>query len=709
MKKLLFSLLYLMATNIVSMLAQSQYPQSVADALLKAENNRKSLENVLNHYKNDKERYAAACYLIANMPLHAQAGIIDWYDPQVDKIIQQNDSIYYNLIKGKTGDEQECAPLHPILKQTAETSAAVVEALHLQEPRVTEKHLPDITAIKAQFIQQQIDHAFALREQMPRLKQMPLNDFFEYILAYRAIPDYPLVTNSNELYQVFGKYLQADTVRTARCVAERYNRAIWWLGHWGGKYPFDNTLGWKELFFTNTDHDCVDIAHYAAMIFRACGWPAAVEYNTAYKIFAGRHYNLSLPAVDWQNHWHPYKGWQSFSSQTELPTDAGDRFKQCLNLYRLHFSPSKECPNSLKAKDELVPAELESPFIEDVSQFYTQTAVVELPLSQQIPSTYQLAYLASFSPHEGLTAVTWGRIDRKRNTITFNHVVTDNIYFPVYVANNHQLMPFAPPFKLDKTKGDDKLITSTSAYYHALLNGSTPQRVKAKVLRKYPRKPHLLQLAQQSVGTCVIASDNANFANADTLATLSFVPDDVWTDLPLHPSHPYRYYRVCAPKSDPHLHLAEIQFLTLKSRNYTNIIAPSQADTTLYSRLIDEPLEQCKWKAEYDNNYQTAPDQWPDVTLKLSEPQYVDCLHFMIKTADNHVRSQHVYALYQWTNKGWSEVCQGEAHHDSLPILPLQTNTLYWLTDLTSGNEELPFMINNDGTQTFPHEWLLSE
>ena len=165
------------------MLAQSLNPSQVEKALLKAGKNRASLERVLKLYQNDKEKYAAACYLIANMPLHSQAGAIEWYDPQIDKILEQNDQAYYCIIKGTTGDEQERNPLHETIKQTANESAKRLEQLKLQEPRITEAEMQDITTLTGDFIQQQIELAFSLRERMPRLKQMPLDDFFEYVLA----------------------------------------------------------------------------------------------------------------------------------------------------------------------------------------------------------------------------------------------------------------------------------------------------------------------------------------------------------------------------------------------------------------------------------------------------------------------------------------------------------------------------------------------
>ena len=694
-------------TSFIGMRAQLPYPSQVEESLSKAGSNRASLENVLKHYQKDKERYAAACYLIANMSMHSQAGRIEWYDPKIDSILNHNDQAYYNLIKGTSGDEQEEDPLHERIRQAAKMSAQRLEQLKLKEPKIIEQDMPDIATLNGEYIQKIIDQAFSLRNRVPRLKSMPLHDFFEYILAYSAIPDYPLISDKIALHNIFDKYLQIDTAQTARCISERYNRAIWWLGHWGGKYPFENTLGWRELFFTSTDHDCVDIANYAAMIYRACGWPAAVEYNVAYKIFSGRHFNLAIPSADWLDKWNAYQGWQSFSPQSELPKEAGKRFQNCLNIYRLHFSPTKNSPYTLRASYEPIPTEFESPFIEDVSRLYTSTAKVELPLSSKIPDSYELAYLASFTSHSGLTAVTWGKIDRKNRKIRFDNVVTNHIYFPVYLTKDYKLVPFASPFKLDGTSKSNVIINSHSPYYHSLLTESPSAMVSATLLRKFPRKPKLLEQAKQSVGTYIIVSNTDDFTQADTLATLTFTPEDVWTDLPLKPTRPYRFYRVCAPKSDPHLHLSEIQFLTFKSRQYANTIIPTMADSNIYQRLMDEPLEKCRWKAEYDGNYQTAPDKWPNVTLKLQESQYVDCLHFMIKNADNHIRSHHFYLLYQWTDKGWEIICQGEAKNDSLPTLPLQTNHLYWLSDITSGNEELPFFINKDGVQVFPHQWLL--
>lgn len=47
------------------------------------------------------------------------------------------------------------------------------------------------------------------------------------------------------------------------------------------------------MYFLNTG-DCANKADRAVINLRACGIPAALEYNIAYKLWAGRHYHVSF-------------------------------------------------------------------------------------------------------------------------------------------------------------------------------------------------------------------------------------------------------------------------------------------------------------------------------------------------------------------------------------------------------------------------------
>lgn len=688
--------------------AQNIFTNDVEICLKLAGNNRRSLEKLLqSYYKTDKERYAAALYLIKGMAHHAQAGKIISYDSRVDSIITHSDNSYYTLIKNTTADAQESNPLHAAIKNAAKESANQIAQWQLKEPYVEECELLDIKTLDGTFLKRQIDYAFALREKNLRLRQLSLNDFFDYVLSFRPITDYPLVVDNETIGRIYSKYIMADTTQNIKSLSERYNRATWWLRHFGGTYPFESTMGWKEMFFTGDFHDCIDKANYAAIIYRACGWPAAVEFNMAYKLWAGQHYDLVIPSVDKMNNWQKNNEWLSFSPETEVAQPNEHRFNSCLNIYRYHYNQVNNAA-TLCAKGEPIPTELNDAYIEDVTRNYTQVTRLELPYDTIIPHSRKLAYLASFTSQGGLTAVTWGIIDHKSRKITFDNVVVNNIYFPVFMTDTGQIQPFGIPFKLTDTS--QPLICSNDKCFIPLFNNEKQRLVNnVKLTHKFPRKPSMLVLAKRVVGTCIIASNQSDFAQSDTLATINKTPDDAWHTLLFHPQQAYRYYRICAPSSDPHLLLSEVQFLTRASHCYTNTIPIDIDSLKAYVRIYDEPLEKCKWKAEYDGNVQTAPDVWPNVTLNLQNPQWVEGLRFMVKNEDNHIRKNHQYVLRMWTAAGWRICNVFQPFSDEIEGVKLKTNQLYWLSDKDAGSEELPFMLNKQGNIEFPHAWLLKE
>ena len=696
------------ATMSLTVMVQDAYPQDVTKALAQAGRNRASLEQVLKSYRPGTMEYKAACFLIANMPYHSIGGRVQGLDRKLDAMIHSADQAYNLLIQGTTAEEQESDPLHARIQAAAEASAQANLQMAWTDPVITSSDEPDIVALDGDFIRQQVEHCCKLRRASQRLMQMSDADFFDYILPYRSVSDYPLVTAADTLSDIFAKYLRADTATVAVPLTERYNRATWWLRHWGGTYPFDSSIGWREMFFSRDFHDCVDMAFYGAQIFRACGWPATVEYNTAYKIWSGRHYDLVIPSR-WNGEW------QSFSPETEGPRPAGDRFKNCLNIYRMHFAPQDGAPMKLRAEGEPVPDELADPCIEDVTSHYTEVCRLSLPIGKAVPENRRLVYLASFQSHMGWVPVTWGTIDRKNGKMVFQHVVTDHLYLPMAYGTDGQLTAVGTAFRLKHTDKQNSLITSQSSVYEALpLNSNATKSAEVSISRKFPRKPSMLECARRAVGTVVLGADDEAFQHADTLGTILVAPEDEWTDLSLKPHRPYRYYRVAAPAADPHVMLSEIQFLTSSTHHYANVMQPTAPDGTakadsLWMRLMDEPLDKCQWKAEYDGDVKTAPDGWPDVTLKLAEPQQVKRLRFMVKNAENHVKPGILYTLRHWNGSTWEEVWTGHARTNHLPALNLHAGDLYWLEDVVNGAEELPFIVQEDGTVIFPHQWLLEE
>lgn len=124
---------------------------------------------------------------------------------------------------------------------------------------------------------------------------------------------------------------------------------------------------------------------------------------------------------------------------------------------------------------------------------------------------------------------------------------------------------------------------------------------------------------------------------------------------------------------------------------------------------MDEPLEKCRWKAEYDGNIQTAPDNWPDVTLRLAQPQVVTHIRFIPKSADNNINVGDTYSLYVWNDSQWEILKTVTARYNFIPAENLTIGKFYWLRNRTRGKEELPFILDENGLQLFPHYELLKE
>ena len=664
-------------------------------ALQKAGANRESLEKMLRHYKHcgNDEKYKAACFLVSGMPYHQQNCHIRSYDKRLDSLCQSSMAAYYTLTKDATVVEMENSPLRQTLLDSAQAAGSRATAISFSSPQVEAAIRPDIETLNGEFIAAHIEHAFMLRKTVERIRKLSFSDFCEYVLPYRAMGHYPLVVSARNLHEDYSRFMKADTATNLTEIMERYNHAMCWIRRWNGQFPFNTTIGVPDLCF-NGFQDCVDVANYGAQIFRACGIPAAVEFKVAYKVLDTRHFTVAVMDDEGR--------WMSFSPESELPSHDHSRLAPALNIMRLHFGPQRNNPAAL-AQGEPLPEVLSDPCIEDVSHLYLDVGSLTIDIEKRIPRSRRLAYLASFQPGCGLVAVTWGKVSHFGRKVKFQQVVKNHIYFPVYCDDTGQLVPFAAPFMVRSSDNGDGIKVEK------LLHPSG-KHIATTLHRKYPRKPHLERKAQTVPGTVVLGSDTKDFSHPDTLGVITQVPKAEWTDLSLSISRPYRYYRVQATQANPHLFLAELQFLTERSRGYANVVEPVPLHGNMASalherwvRLLDEPLERCGWKAEYDGNVQTAPDAYPHVTFRLESPQWVDRLRYMVKHADNGISPGDTYVLYRWTDEGWKEVWRKQAASNSLPAGKLEIGALYWLANISRGREELPFVITADGRQEFPH------
>ena len=671
--------------SIVALCAHAQHPDNVMQVLLQTGENRKGLESLLEDYaKYDKQKYEAACFLIANLPYNSQRYRLVKSDTRLQTFLERADSLYFQL----AGERSDTALYNEyfnkrVLAPVDQTFRKTMEQQRFEAPEVELGEFCDVKHIDAAFLNQHIEHAFSLRGKSPFSARLSIKDFMQYVLPYRAL-SLANAQPANDYADIYSKYLHADTAKSVRNVVWRYNVTANRFRYWGGRYPFKQPMGLKEMFFLGR-HDCVPTADFCTMILRACGVPAAIEYNVAYKFWQGRHYHVSVPTD---------KGWETFSPESGLPKYRDPNFYECLNLFRINFSVQPDNPFSLRGEDEPLPDVLSDPRIEDVTHNVGKVVKMELPFKAQ--TNHKLAYLASFHSSDlGVRPVTWGVIDQENQKVMFENVVPDHLYLPIFLDDEGDFHAFNSPFLLYA----DSL--SEDGYRMQPVIAQKEAKVIGRLERKFPRKPNLIEVARKVPGTYVIASNDAKFLKVDTLGVITRTPSTSWEELELKTSRPYQYYRVCGSGTPPRVRLAEIQFLTKREYDYPNVIEVA-LPTSPWVRLMDEPLDKCKWKAEYDGNPQTAPDAWPNVTLKLQSPQYVHRLRYMAKHADNAVKSGVRYELRAWSDGYWKKVKNNLlATADILDVPDMIPGQLYWLRQMNGGKEEMPFIVDEAGKQHF--------
>ncbi len=146
--------------------ACNRYPDGVLTSLELAGDNRGQLEEVIRHYRKtgEREKLKAAYFLIANMKDKGT-----YYNDLVDAA---GKSIGFKISDFNTTKEQN---------EWLDSVKTVRGSLHTYED-----FEPDLNHITSIFLINNIDKAFAVREESPFCRGISDADFYEYILPYRV-------------------------------------------------------------------------------------------------------------------------------------------------------------------------------------------------------------------------------------------------------------------------------------------------------------------------------------------------------------------------------------------------------------------------------------------------------------------------------------------------------------------------------------------
>lgn len=683
-----------------TMLCQAQsYSPKVTAAIAQSPFGAARWTKLLEKYrKEDREKYEAACFLLSNMARHYHGYVVESVDTTMLRCLSEADAQYYALVAMRN----DTALFNPhfndrILAPADQQYRKATEGRKFQAPRVRWEEESDLAFISPEFLEEHIDHAFSVRRRSPFARRLSFDDFKNYVLPYRAMEN--TAAEAAPVYaQRYEKYLHVDTTQQIHRVVWRYNLTAKRLRYWGGNYPFVAPCGSSEMGFLSNS-SCASHVDRAVLALRACGIPAAVEYNIAYKIWEGRHYHVSVPTE---------RGWETFNPEESMPEFRQQGFRAALNVYRLSFAEQADAPFALRERYESIPEGLSSPFLQDVTKEVASVVSLRLPFEGQ--TSHRLAYLATFRTSDyGVLPVTWGEIDKDKREVNFRNVVPDHLYFPVVLDDEGEMHNFAAPFYVKSEKNKE-------GYSIHSFSPTAAQKVVGQLKRTAPRSVEERKAARYAVGTYVIASDDEHFKVADTLGIIHEEPLPRWQDLPLSTQRPYRYYRVCGAKAHPNVYLSEFAFLSDCDTTEYTTYAPynellSPQENARWRQLWDAPVKDCTWKAEYDGSPETAPDRWPDVTLRLPAAKRVNRLRYMGKYERRRVEVGDGYVLFAWDDGYWKREKELFAAEETLRCEDLQVGKLYWLKPKEGKQASQPFFVDQRGEQHFPldeAEWAIA-
>lgn len=662
------------------------------------------IEKFLSLYPKDQDalKHKVALHLIDNWGYHKS---LDNYNREVDsnliELINTVDSLYYELVKGKGINDLLVPSMADSIKNIAQHVLTLNRESKIQLRGKGSPEYPD--RIFAETLHKHLEHSFQLREDSPMVAALTFDEFCDYILPPQARFGRYIRKSNQELYHFMAKYvIPSDTIDVPESV-RRYRLTVLNFRKILGDYPLSYKVGFEELFFKNVPGwDCYDVSNFAMAFLNSVGIPTATEYNVAYKMLQGTHSRCVI--IDKTRNYSPF----SIERMDYYPILTTNQFEEdngLMNIFRLHFSAQKDAPVFLKAKNEFIPEGLSSPLIEDVTSLRVKTQSLTIPFP--VKTKNKLAYLATFNSQTGLIPVTWGIINKKEKSTTFENVMPDRLYFPVYYDGD-KMTDFDSPFMFvkDNSSSEDSYL-QVRYNIHKSDNG----KKETVITRKFPRKSGLHDIARKLVGTTVIASNDSTFKTFDTLYTLDFVPTPYLQDVELNNDKAYQYYRIVAPKNYPWLSLSEIQFLTNRSYNYPNTIDATplpifksilheQKDSS-FVRILEDNLDIISKWPQYDGDMTTSVSAHPYITLKLKRKQVVNKIRLAPINADNGIKVNNEYVLMTYHEGIWNNIEIKIAEYNYLAFNGLSKNTLYWLKNNTVGKEEAPFVINDAGDQVF--------
>lgn len=611
-------------------------------ALKFAGENRIELEKVLQHFAKDSLKLEAAKFLIRNMPF--------------------NYSYDYNALDKYYTDFYDVVTAYDIsIEEVADSLEGVYEKIFFS----THTILNDAKSIHADYLIENINHAFMAWENSPWKSDVNFSEFCNEILPYR-VGNETIEKWREPYYKKFQPILDSlltkkDPVSACQILYDSIIKEKWifvtdpGLPHRNALFLLDKRMG-----------SCAEYSKFMTYVMRALGIPGGIDMI------------VQNPDSFYRAHFWNYvsdtKAKHIDYSLYEKKPDTntiGPPNRIIGKVYRMNFELQKESLRYLYPELE-IPGSLNSLFISDVSNKYIEGVDLIFNIDDIKIKNGEILYISVFN-NKDWVPIDWTIVNNRE--VFFKNLEPGIVYSLTSYKNNvNKQIDF--PVLIQKDKKIRKLIPSDNKHH-------------ISIKRKYPLRPHGYE--RRMVGGKFQASNNIQFDDAITLYTIPPTNSEPYDTISIETKeYPYIRY-LSAPNG--YCNMAEIAFFTEKNQKINGRILGTDGSfkniktRTKYSVFDNDPLTFFHAKE--------SSGAW--VGLELNYPQKITRIEYIFRNDDNYIRPGDQYELFYFSkNYIISLGVQTGTANKVLEFNKVPQGALLWLHNRTRGNEERIFIYENN-------------
>lgn len=494
----------------------------------------------------------------------------------------------------------------------------------------------DVKCIQADFLIHSIDLAFRQWQTSPWLEGVDFDTFKEYLLPYRIENETLDYWRDSISYfqERLGNYVNFDE----DCRYSSYylrNRFYSYIPFIEKKIP--------EPDFRDFKLECIPNSKLQMLTYRIIGIPSAIDFIPHFANRNGRHYWAATPDPS-------VNLYQVFQAE----------IYRVAKVYRRTYSHN---PVVMPESNEYVPAFFKDPFNKDVTNLYLPTIDITIHIPRHLKIRH--AYLAVFND------LTWKPIACSKlsgRQACFTDMGKDIVYLPVYYDENEEMCPLASPF----------IIHSDGRRQNLNVNKDSVQPFT--LVRKYPYSSENDYWAKELIGTRFEAANREDFSNADTLFQITkrtnFQYQYIYPDTTIEK----RYWRFTNPNPRG-CNLADLHFY-------------NTANQEIKGKVFG--LDSIKAQGVLDNDPLTMSNIAKQIGMDFGKPVRISCIRYLARNDANGIYPDNDYELFYYDfPEGWVSLGLQTATGYELTYDQVQSAGLYWLRNLTSGQEERIFTWEN--------------